>query len=108
MRRPPEPVREDDTASGDLRHSQIDEDNATIEHLNAERHMSGGDEEPSNQRRPYDAQVRSRGAHFVTASSRAKVSSYNPNRSFARSVPPTVYGNITDGILARSAINSAA
>src|SRR5919202_3982730 len=106
MRFPPEPVGGDDTETGNLRNGEIDEDDPTLEHLYAERHVRGRDEESRSERGPKNAEVDRRGSHFATASRRARVSSYRPKRSLARSVPPTVYGRTTTGMRARSASNS--
>src|SRR6185369_1797719 len=99
-----ETVREDHPEPRDLRYREIDEHDATIEHLDAERRVGRRDEEPRDQRCPENSGI---DGHLAIARRRASVSSYRPKRSFACSVPPTVYGRTTAGILARSASHSA-
>ena len=93
---------------GDLRDREIDEHDAAIQHLDAERHMRRGHEQAGDERRPKDAEIDRRRVHLGTASKRARVSSNRPKRSFARPVPPTVKGRVTAGILARSDSHCAA
>src|SRR5256885_1821987 len=108
VRLEPEPVGDDDAEPGDLRHGEIDEHEPSPEHLNAQRNMRGGNEQAGDKRRPYYRQIERFRAHLATGSNLSIESSYNPNKSFARSVPPTVKGSITAGTLARSASHSAA
>src|SRR6185295_8139639 len=103
-----EPIGEHHAQTGNLRHREIDEDNSAPEHLDAERRVSQRDQQPCSERRPHDAPLCGPGAHRAASRSRASVSSYRPNKSFARSVPPTVYGSSSTRIFARSAIHSAA
>src|SRR5258705_466749 len=105
---PAEVVGEDDTHPGDLRHREVDENDAPLEHLHAERDVGGSDQQARDERGPQDAEARSVERHLTMASSRPMVSSNNPNRSFALSVPPTVKGIITAGMLALIERNSAA
>src|SRR5262249_12449131 len=92
----------------DLRHCGIDEDDAALEHLHAERHVRRRDQQPGDERRPEDSEARRVQIHLITASRRAIVSSNRPNRSFALSVPPTVNGIIVVAMPVRSDRNSAA
>src|SRR6476469_2632860 len=95
-----EPISAYDSQSRDLRDGEIDEYDATAQHLNAKRHVSCGNENTSEERRPEDVNINRAGIHLATATKRSIVSSNKPKRSFALSVPPTVNGSITAGILA--------
>ena len=75
------------------------------EHLHAERHVRGRHQQARDERGPEDRPVERGPAHAVALRSRAMVSSKSPKRSFAPSVPPTVNGNATALIFARSAIH---
>src|SRR6478672_4759913 len=99
-----EPVRENHPEPCDLRHREIDEHDAAIQHLDAERRVCCRHQEPRGERRPENAGI---DGHLAIARRRASVSSYRLKRSFACSVPPTVYGRTTAGILARLASHSA-
>jgi hypothetical protein len=68
-----EPVGEDHAQPRDLRHREIDEDDAAREHLDAERRVRRDDQQPGDERRPENAEVER--AHFAAASSRSSVSS---------------------------------
>src|SRR5207245_11493565 len=101
----PDPPPDDQAEPGDLGHGEANEDDARLEHLDAERDVRGRDEPPRQKRGPYDAEIE---RHLAIVSNRVIVSSYTPNKSFALSEPPTVKGTITEGIFARSASHSAA
>ena len=105
---PAEVVGEYHADPRDLRHREIDENDAPFEHLHAERDVSRGDQQARDERGPQDAEARRVERHFAVASKRPMVSSNKPNRSFALSVPPTVKGIITVGMLALLERNSAA
>src|SRR5581483_2460078 len=105
---PAEVVGSDDAERGDLRDGKVDEDDAPLEHLHAERDVRRGDEQARDERGPQDAELGGTDAHFTVFSKRSIVSSNSPKRSFARSVPPTVKGSITLGILVLSDRNCAA
>src|SRR3977135_13559 len=79
-----------------------------LEPRHAERDGGRGDQQTRDERGPQDAEARRVERHFTVASSRPMVSSNTPNRSFALSVPPTVKGIITAGMLALVERNSAA
>ena len=98
---------ENDAEAGNLRDREVDEDDAAIENLYAERHVRRGDEEPRHARRPENRPVERREAHLRPALSRARVSSKSPKRSLAPAVPPTVNGTTIVGSFARSLNQSA-
>jgi hypothetical protein len=88
----------DDAEAGDLGDREIDEDDAAVEHLLAERHVRRQHQQAGDQGRAEDAPVERAPVHVfgaAPASSRATVSSKRPNRSLAPSVPPTVNGTLT-------------
>ncbi len=99
-------VGEQHAAAGDLRDGQVDEHDAAREHLRAERHVSGRHQQPGGERRQQDRQVDGVEIHCAPFSRRAIVSSKSPYRSFASASPPTVNGNTTTLIFARSAIHA--
>src|SRR3954464_4050196 len=80
--RPPPPPRslrlvaelvgDDDAEPCDLRHGEVDEDNAAAQDLHAERYMRRCDEQARQQRGQDDAEPC---AHFKSARSRARLSS---------------------------------
>jgi hypothetical protein len=84
------PAGEHDTDPCNLSNREIDEDDAAIQHLNAQWNMRCGHENPGRERGPQDAPVEHGRTHGAAASSRAIVSSNKPKRSRAFSVPPTV------------------
>ena len=93
----------------DLRDREVDEDDAAIEHLHAERDVGREDEQPSDQGRAEDAPVEHAPVHGLVpaaATRRPTVSSKRPNRSFAASLPPTVNGTLTIAMPAFFAIHS--
>ena len=107
LRAPPfdgqiEAVGRDHAETRDLRDGQIDEHDAARQHLLSERHMRDRDQHARDQRRPQDAEVGEQRVHFSAASSLLRVSSNNPNRSFASGVPPTENGSTTAGACTRS------
>src|SRR3954468_1041900 len=81
------PIGEDHAEARDLRHRQVDEHDAAIQYLHAERRMRRGHEKSRNERRPENAGIE---RHFTMVRRRASVSSYSLKRSFASSVPPPV------------------
>src|SRR3954464_4177618 len=81
------PIGEDHPEARDLRHREVNEHDAAIQYLHAERRMRRGHEKSRDQRRPENVGIE---RHFTMVRRRASVSSYSLNRSFASSVPPTV------------------
>ena len=65
------------------------------------------DQDAGDQCRPQDAEVGRVEVHWGTASSRFRVSSKSPNRSFAPGVPPTENGSSTTGAPTRFESQSA-
>ena len=51
LRCPAHGVGKDDTDAGNLRHGQIDENNAARKHLHAQRHMGGGNQQSGDEGR---------------------------------------------------------
>ncbi len=97
LRAEPHGVGRDHAQARDLRDRQIDEHDAAVEHLPAQRHVRGQHQQPGEERQTEDREVERGGVHWVAASSRSSVSSNSENRSFARSLPPTVNGSLTTG-----------
>ena len=94
----------DDAQPGDLRNGKIGEDHAALQHLHAERDVRCKNQQTRDERGQQNIQFDI--AHFSPANKRWIVSSNIVNKSLACGVPPTVNGNITAGICARSAIHS--
>ena len=98
LRLPAEAVGEDHAEPGDLRHREVDEHDAALEHLHAERHVRRGHEQAGDERRPQDAEARRRRASFqpprAAARSCRRTSRTDPSPC---RVPPTVNGSITAG-----------
>src|SRR5262249_23782213 len=103
-----EGMSEDHAQAGYLGHRKVDEDDAARKHLHAQWNVGRRHEQAGDERRPQDAEARRVERHFNAPSKRWIVSSNNPKRSLALSVPPTVKGTITVGILARLERNCAA
>src|SRR5262249_38838841 len=101
-------VREDHPQACDLGHGEVNEHDAAREHLHAEGHVSRGDEQAGDKRRPQNPEACRIRGHFSAPSRGPIMSSEKPNRSLALSVPPTVKGSITIGIFERSERNRAA
>ena len=89
--------RRDHAERGNLCDREIDEHDATPQHLLAERHVRQRDEDAGDERRPQDAEGAGEVVHLPAASSRLMVSSKSPNRSLASGVPPTENGSTTTG-----------
>ena len=83
---------------------EVDEHDAAVEHLRAQRHVRGQHQQAGDQRQSEQAPVERvpvDSAHLAApaaASSRSTVSSNKPNKSFAPWLPPTVNGNRTAGM----------
>ena len=101
-------IGRDDTDAGDLRDRQVDEHDAALQYLRAQRHMRGQHQQAGQQRRQQDVPIEGFGRHGSALSRRCTVSSKSENRSLACSSPPTVNGSTTIGSLVRSASQSAA
>src|SRR5205814_537107 len=86
---------------------KVNEDDAALEHLHAQRHVRRRDEQAGDECRPKDLPFGRAHAHRATLSSRSIVSSNRPNRSLALSLPPTVKGRGTTAMPARRSVSTA-
>ncbi len=78
LRLEPELVGEQHATAGDLRNGEIDEDDATRQHLRSERHMRRGHENAGDKRRQQYRKLGCREIHCAPLSRRAIVSSNRP------------------------------
>ena len=113
LRLPPQgfescPIGNDDAESRNLRDREIDEHDAPLEHLDAERDVRQCNDNTGCQCGLEDAPPGGPLAHRKTASSRFSVPSERPKRFFAGSLRPTVKGTTTAGIMARCDSHSEA
>ncbi len=87
------PIGRDDTQAGDLGHCQIDEDDASRQHLASHGHVGRQHEDPRQHGGAQNREVEAVEIHFVASSRRLTMSSNMAKRSVAPSVLPTQWGS---------------